>query len=106
MADDVYINKPVDCDIHWYEQQEKVQAHYDGATTKGPWANMCEACFLDYGRGLGTGRGQRLIVGDKPAPDPERARSRIKAALSAGDLHMAEELAIELNGDANLDDYL
>jgi hypothetical protein len=41
-----------------------VTAGYDGATRFGPWANMCDACFTTYGRGLGIGRGQRLMVAD------------------------------------------
>ncbi len=31
----------------------------DGATSRGPWACMCTACFTHYGVGLGTGRGQK-----------------------------------------------
>lgn len=45
-------------------------AKYDGKTTSGPWANMCDYCFRSHGVGLGTGRGQRLVLttcsGDKP----------------------------------------
>jgi len=37
-------------------------AGYDGKTKMGPWANMCPNCFTDYGVGLGTGKGQRLIL--------------------------------------------
>jgi len=37
-------------------------AHYDAATSFGPWANMCDAHFNEYGLGLGTGRGQKLEV--------------------------------------------
>lgn len=37
-------------------------AEYDGATAFGPWANMCAAHFAQYGTGLGTGRGQRLVL--------------------------------------------
>ena len=36
-------------------------ASYDGKTSMGPWANMCEDHFQSHGTGLGTGRGQRLI---------------------------------------------
>ena len=35
-------------------------AKYDGKTIGGPWANMCEEHFLDFGIGLGTGKGQKL----------------------------------------------
>jgi len=38
------------------------EAHYDGRTLFGPWANMCEKCFQFNGIGLGLGRGQRLIL--------------------------------------------
>lgn len=30
----------------------------DGATARG-WANMCKSCHDMYGKGLGTGRGQK-----------------------------------------------
>lgn len=50
------------CDIHKYDlKQEGVVAHYDGKTKRGPWANMCGACFAKLGIGLGTGKGQQLI---------------------------------------------
>lgn len=42
-----------------------VPAGYDGATTFGPWAYMCVDCFVRYGRGLGLGRGQRLVLAAK-----------------------------------------
>lgn len=36
-------------------------AAYDGKTVHGPWAFMCEGCWLWHGVGrLGTGYGQRL----------------------------------------------
>lgn len=38
------------------------EAHYDGATIFGPWANMCTSHFGAFGKGLGTGIGQRLIL--------------------------------------------
>lgn len=40
-------------------------AAYDGATTLGPWAFLCERHFDTYGVGLGLGRGQKLIVKDR-----------------------------------------
>ena len=40
------------------------QATYDGKTTFGPWANMCEAHNWLHGIGLGVGRGQRLVLAD------------------------------------------
>lgn len=38
------------------------EAAYDGKTTAGPWAYMCEYDFTMYGVGLGTGKGQRMIL--------------------------------------------
>ena len=40
------------------------EAKYDGKTKLGPWAYMCEICFEKFGIGLGTGKGQKLIVDD------------------------------------------
>jgi len=37
-------------------------ANYDGATKQGPWAYMCDKHFNQYGKGLGMGVGQRLIL--------------------------------------------
>lgn len=37
-------------------------AVFDGATTGGPWANMCERHYRIHGVGLGLGRGQKLIL--------------------------------------------
>lgn len=37
-------------------------AHYDGKTVHGSWAYMCGEHFATTGRGLGLGRGQRLVV--------------------------------------------
>jgi hypothetical protein len=37
-------------------------AAYDGKTVHGSWAYMCRQHFATEGRGLGLGRGQRLIL--------------------------------------------
>lgn len=38
------------------------EAVYDGKTVAGPWAYMCEPCWLAFGVGrLGIGFGQKLI---------------------------------------------
>ena len=37
-------------------------AEYDGQTIFGPWAYMCKRCFRKYGRGLGLGQGQKLVL--------------------------------------------
>ena len=40
-------------------------AHFDGKTQKGPWVYMCGFHFTFCGRGLGHGRGQRLVTPDE-----------------------------------------
>ena len=37
-------------------------AKYDGKTRMRIWANMCQAHMDEYGIGLGTGRGQLLVL--------------------------------------------
>lgn len=74
------------------ENGQKVKAEYDGRTQRGPWANMCAVHFGGFGVGLGTGKGQRLIVGEKPVLPDDEKRSAIKAAIEAGDFDEAEDL--------------
>lgn len=63
-----YINGPMPpCSLHWGLHKVGVEAAYDGKTVHGPWAYMCARCFIDHGIGLGTGRGQRLLPGPRPA---------------------------------------
>ena len=45
------------CDI-CHGPLRKLAVFYDGKTTMGPWAWMCNGCFPRYGVGLGTGKGQ------------------------------------------------
>ena len=37
-------------------------ATYDAKTTSGPWAYLCDDHFEAIGIGLGTGKGQKLIL--------------------------------------------
>jgi hypothetical protein len=63
MADTVVVRELPQCDIHLHlHRVAGIPAAYDGATVDGPWAYMCEECFAARGIGLGTGRGQRLIL--------------------------------------------
>lgn len=50
-----------DCDV-CKQNNLTTPAEYDGKTVHGPWANMCGPHFELIGVGLGTGRGQRLLV--------------------------------------------
>ena len=51
------------CDVcRFMDKKDKpAEAVVDGKTTMGPWAKMCESHFVQYGIGLGTGRGQALV---------------------------------------------
>jgi hypothetical protein len=46
------------CQVH---NDNMTEATYDAATIYGPWAYMCDPCSAQFGVGLGTGRGQRII---------------------------------------------
>lgn len=64
MSTEVKVARIPDCDICKYVDRptNKIEpAAYDGKTKDGPWANMCETHFQQYGVGLGTGRGQKLV---------------------------------------------
>jgi hypothetical protein len=63
----------------FHNNADSVPARYDGATyDMGRWANMCEPHFTAIGVGLGTGRGQKLILRDS---DEHKAMLRERAAL-------------------------
>lgn len=63
MGESVIVPSLPDCDFCQLEDVKRV-ARYDGKTTLGPWANMCDDHFLENGIGVGTGKGQRLILAD------------------------------------------
>lgn len=62
MSDKAVVARLPECDIHAARGEPEVTARYDGKTTHGPWAHMCSDCFSAHGVGLGTGRGQELVV--------------------------------------------
>lgn len=49
-------NPPSNCDIC---NSELVMICYDALTTFGRWGWLCPSCFVDYGIGLGLGKGQK-----------------------------------------------
>lgn len=84
MSDTAYVTKLPECDVHKFEKATPgVDAAYDGKTIRGPWANMCEECFGTHGVGLGTGRGQRLVVGEAPERDRQ---AEFDEASRSGDI--------------------
>lgn len=56
------ISEPKMCDICAQNGDPSVPAGFDAKTKAGPWANMCSTHFGLYGVGLGTGKGQRLVL--------------------------------------------
>lgn len=42
------------------------KATYDAKTKQGPWGFLCKPCFDEHGVGLGTGKGQRLVLRGQP----------------------------------------
>jgi hypothetical protein len=86
MADKAYVSSLPTCDFP--HDGAAPAAKYDGKTRGGPWANMCEAHYRIHGTGLGTGKGQELIVGEPPARDRE---AEARAALLANDFEAFED---------------
>ena len=103
MSEKVYVSALPTCDICQHDDGKPgVTAHYDGATVMGPWANMCRAHFYSHGRGLGTGRGQELIVGEAPERTRADIQRDVNAAVEAGDYDALEEAV----GDGDIADWL
>jgi hypothetical protein len=48
-----------DCD---FCKPASVPAAYDARGPMGQWAFMCQSHYTQHGRGLGLGRGQRLVL--------------------------------------------
>jgi len=78
-------------------------ARYDGRTTAGPWANMCNLHFQEFGVGLGLGKVQRLAI--EKAVDLDSGSRRIcdsclDAAYDEGaEDDIAELVMLELGND-------
>ena len=57
-----YGEKLPDCGICKQDYFQISEASYDANTKLNCWAYLCENCFTNYGKGLGTGLGQKLIL--------------------------------------------
>jgi len=106
MSEKVIVASKPECDICKFENGKPgVTADYDGKTVRGPWANMCRSCFFSHGVGLGTGRGQQLLVVGSPEAaifEEQDKSSEINAAIEAGDFDALEDLI----GDGDIAEYL
>jgi hypothetical protein len=90
MSDTAYVTKLPKC--NYPHPEGPVDALYDAKTDEGPWAYLCENHFQHNSVGrLGTGYGQRLIVGEKPVPTTEERRAKVRQAINQGDFDAAEE---------------
>ena len=47
---------------------KKEPAYADASIPGMSWANMCRACFTQYGASLGLGRGQELLLEPPNSP--------------------------------------
>ena len=60
------------CDIcgkRFGQGEDASPVMYDANLKGGPWGNVCEADFKLYGKGLGTGLGQRYELQTLPDSD-------------------------------------
>lgn len=58
---EVKVDELPQCD---YCHITKTPARYDAKSKSGPWAYMCGTHYNEYGIGLGTGKGQRLVLNE------------------------------------------
>lgn len=68
MTGDPHPAPPTDCDL--CGEALRTRVFVDGETTNGSWANMCFACYLREGVGIGWGIGQVYISGQPDAAEP------------------------------------
>ena len=70
MSDQVVVYEIPNCDVCRRDGQPNTPAYADAKLGAGlPWAYVCERHFRIYMCALGTGRGQRLVLRENPAPD-------------------------------------
>lgn len=112
MSDKAYVAIIPNCDICPNTDPAPTPAVVDAKTFQGPWASMCDRHWRSYTAypsatqdsdpGLGTGKGQRYILGVKPGGSHEDKREQVNAAMASGDL----DAAFDIIGDGNFEDYL
>lgn len=104
MSTIAYVAKLPNCDFCKIDDNVETPAAYDAKTNRGPWASMCEEHYTRHRASdrLGTGNGQKYIVGEKPKRDEEQVRRDIDEAMRNGDMGAVMEAV----GDGDLEDYL
>lgn len=92
MAGQAYVSQLPDCDFCKMSGVTR-KAQYDFKTKDGRWANGCAIHWTNHRASmtLGTGWGQRLVVGEPPERTDDDIRSDLAAAIEAGDYDAMEE---------------
>lgn len=96
MSDVAYVSELPPCDFCSTSDSPHVKnrkALYDFKTSWGPWANGCEVHWRTNRATptLGTGWGQKLVVGEPPERTDEDIKSDVQAAIEAGDWDAFED---------------
>jgi ribosomal protein L37AE/L43A len=113
-SEEVKVSEIPNCDF-CAQEGKTTPAAYDGKTTQGPWANMCLLHFGQYGVGLGTGKGQKLIKEDAELTCPKCGGKNIQkaegyklnkclschTAFDSPEVDEAKNVAQELQKEAN-----
>ena len=96
MSDIAYVSELPLCDFCKQSSSPHAntrKAKYDFRTVHGPWANGCEIHYRTHRAHteLGTGHGQRLVLGEPPERTDEDIMSDLQKALVEGDFDAMEE---------------
>jgi hypothetical protein len=99
MSDTAYVATLPKCDFCKEAGTER-DAKYDAKTVFGPWASMCDHHWMmnAASKSLGTGIGQRYVVGERP----DDAQKRFDDASAAGDY----DGMMEAVGDGDPADFM
>lgn len=77
-------------------------AQFDGKTVLGSWGYMCSGHFKTHGTGLGTGRGQKIVLKieqqSPPEPVPPPSMDELEAMVMDGDCYATDGCPVEPDG--------
>lgn len=92
MSDIAYVDSIPLCSLPTAHQIRPVDAEYDALIPAlGVWGYICQAHFEWYGCSLGTGKGQRLVLGEEPERSDDDIRSALQEAIESGDYEAFED---------------